>query len=177
MPFFSTLPKLNEPARRAILSSISAASRFNSARSANCTSSSLKSSSNSINATNSSSFPRKAANSPEKLPRIWFNAIRCAAADVEAMRSATASACDRSILPLRKARCENSPGVASAHPCSNNNFNTCCWMNREPWQEISHRIFAGIGSAGRGRPSPPPRRAPRRRVAPAYRTAPCRPVA
>ena len=39
-----------------------------------------------------------------KPPRIWLSAMRCEAEVVEAIRSATASACERSILPLRKAR-------------------------------------------------------------------------
>ena len=34
----------------------------------------------------------------------------------EAIKSATASACDKSIFPFRKARCVNSPGVASRAP-------------------------------------------------------------
>ena len=45
-------------------------------------------------------------------------AARAAASVPASIRSATASACAMSILPLRKARSLNSPGRAARHPSS-----------------------------------------------------------
>ena len=106
-------------------------------RSANSTSSSLKSSSSSTSEIVFSSSSRRCANSVDMPPRIWFSATRCDAAPVEAIRSATASACDKSILPFRKARCVNSPGAAKRAPLAMSFCRICCWMNVEPWQPNS----------------------------------------
>ena len=51
-----------------------------------------------------SSLSRRTASSRLNPPRIWFMAMRWVAAEVDAMRSATASAWLRSILPFKKAR-------------------------------------------------------------------------
>ena len=51
-----------------------------------------------------------------------------AAAESEAMRSATASACVRSIFPLRNARLVNSPGSAGRQPPSMRHSTMCFCM-------------------------------------------------
>ena len=53
-------------------------------------------------------------------------AARWETAEEEAIKSATASAWDKSIFPFKKARCVNSPGVANRAPVSTNNFNNRC---------------------------------------------------
>ena len=125
-PFFMTFPTLNELARRAMTSSISSASRRRAERSANSTSSSLKSSSSSIIEVKFSSFSRRVVNSLLKPPRIWLKARRWVAAEEEAIRSATASAWLKSILPLRNARWVYSPGCAMRHPFLISSCITCC---------------------------------------------------
>ena len=52
----------------------------------------------------------------ENAPSIDCSAARAPACERDAIRSATASACARSSLPLRKARSVNSPGRASRAP-------------------------------------------------------------
>ena len=106
-------------------------------RSANSTSSSLKSSSSSISDTKSSSCVRRSASWLENAPRIWLMAMRCAARDEAAMTSAIASACDRSMRWLAKARWVNSPAEAAWHPHSMSRFTICCCIHTEPWHEIS----------------------------------------
>ena len=64
-------------------------------------------------------------NSLLKDPRIWFMAMRLVAAEVDAMRSATASAWLRSILPFKKARWVYSPGPAARHPWRIRSCITC----------------------------------------------------
>ena len=64
-------------------------------------------------------------------------AMLCDALLVEAMRSATASACERSSLPLRKARWVYSPGRAARAPFWMRRLSTLLSMYREPWHEIS----------------------------------------
>ena len=128
IPFLMALPTLNESANLCISCSMFVASCFRLVRSANSTSSSLKSSSNSINEVKSSSWLRSLVNSLLKPPRIWFIASLCMPADVDAIRSATASAWLRSIFPFRKARCVYSPGRAERHPFSISNWRICCWM-------------------------------------------------
>ena len=118
IPFFMAFPLLNESARRLMTCSIWSANATSWVRSANSTSSSLKSNSSSINETNFNNRARKSANSRLNPPRIWFIATRCDAAEVEAIRSATASAWERSRRPLAKARRVNSPGAAPRHPLS-----------------------------------------------------------
>ena len=56
------------------------------------------------------------SSSREKPPRICDMAMRWVASLLEAMRSATASAWERSIFPARKALLVNSPGVAMRAP-------------------------------------------------------------
>ena len=115
-PFLITFPKEKDLHKRVSNSSIFPAIRLNSERSANSTSSSEKSSSNSSKEVICNNSARNFINSAEKPPFICFRAIRCDAAEEEAIKSATASACDKSIFPFRKARCVNSPGVASRAP-------------------------------------------------------------
>ena len=124
-PFLITLPTLNEYTRRAITFSMLSASCNNAERSANSTSSSLKSNSNSIIEVKLSSFSRRSVSSLLNPPRIWLMARRWVAADVEAIKSATASAWLRSILPFKKALCVNSPGCARRQPFLISNCNTC----------------------------------------------------
>ena len=128
IPFLSTLPKEKESHKREIKVSIPTAMERSSERSANSTSSSEKSSSNSSNEVTRKSSIRNFINSSEKPPRIWFSAILWAADEDEAIRSATASACDRSILPFKNARCVNSPGVAKRAPEVISNCNRRCWI-------------------------------------------------
>ena len=137
-PFLMAFPTLNESARRAMTCSISLAISESSVRSANSNSSwSLKSSSSSIREVRCNSLSFKIDNSLLKPPRIWFIAIRCVADEEEAIRSATASAWLKSILPLRNARWVYSPGRAERHPHSISLRITCWRMYEEPWQEIS----------------------------------------
>ena len=82
-------------------------------------------------------------------PPIWLAAWRAWVSVCASIRSRTASACVRSSLPERNARCVNSPGSASRAPSCE-----CA-----PQQQIEHhrravrgnldQIFAGIG-VGRG---------------------------
>ena len=124
-PFLIALPTLNEWTSREITCSISSANFRNAERSANSTSSSLKSSSSSIMDVKFSNLLRKSVSSLLKPPRIWLIAKRWVAADEEAIRSATASAWLKSIFPLRKARCVYSPGWAIRQPFLINNCITC----------------------------------------------------
>ena len=126
-PFFTALPTLNEPARPDITLSTSLHSCRSSARSAKVTSSSLKSSSSSRSDVSLSNLLRNAPNSLLKPPLSWFIASLCDACEVDAMRSATASARLRSILPLRNARMVNSPGAAWRAPSSSRLINIC-WV-------------------------------------------------
>ena len=137
MPFFIAFPRLKVFASLSIwlMMVVIRVRRFE--RSANSTSSSLKSSSSSIRLVKVSSCSRRCSISFEKPPRIWFIASRWLALLVDEMRSATASACDRSNLPLRKARWVNSPGWASVAPALSVASTTRCWMYTEPWHEIS----------------------------------------
>ena len=116
MPFLTALPVAKESTRRVISFSTSVAMSMSFWRSANSTSSSLKSSSSSSREVSSSNCVRSSARRLLKPPRIWFIATRCMAVFCDAIRSATASAWLRSILPLRKARWVNSPGLASVQP-------------------------------------------------------------
>ena len=118
-PFLMALPVLNESASLLMRCSIRAASDCSSERSANSSSSwSLKSSSSSMSEVRWSSWLRRFASSRLNPPRIWFMARRWVASEVEAIRSATASAWLRSILPFRKARWVYSPGPAARQPWS-----------------------------------------------------------
>ena len=114
------------------------ATSSNSERSANSNSSwSEKSNSSSKREVRCSSLSRNSCRRDVIPPRIWFMAMRCCEALDDAIRSATASACVRSILPLRKARCVNSPGCARRHPFSINSERIVSRIYLEPWQDIS----------------------------------------
>lgn len=128
IPFLMALPTLNESARCFMCCLIWVANCFRLARLANSTSSSLKSSSSSIRVVKWRSCERRLLSLLLKLPFIWFSASLCMPAEVEAIRSATASAWLRSILPLRKARWVNSPGVARRAPWFMRSWSICCWM-------------------------------------------------
>ena len=120
-PFLITLPARYELASFPMTPSISSASANSSLLSANSKSSwSEKSSSSSISEAKCNSRSRNAVNSLLNPPRIWLMATWCAARDVEAITSATASAWLRSIFPFRKARSVNSPGRAMRQPASTN---------------------------------------------------------
>jgi hypothetical protein len=72
-----------------------------------------------------------------KPPRSCCMATSWAAAFCVAIRSATASAWERSILPFRKARRVNSPGWAMRAPLLISRRIISACMNGEPWQLIS----------------------------------------
>ena len=124
-PFLMAFPTLNEWTSREITCSISSASFRNAERSANSTSSSLKSSSSSIMEVKFSNLLRRSVNSLLKPPRIWLMAKRWVAAEEDAIKSATASAWLKSIFPLRNARWVYSPGWAIRQPFLINNCITC----------------------------------------------------
>ena len=128
-PFFNTFPVAKESARRCVTLSICAAMASSAERSANSKSSwSEKSNSSSSNEVRCTNCSRNTPSCLLKSPRIWLIATWWLAAVVEAMTSATASACDKSILPLRKARCVNSPGAAASQPAARSNCTTRCRM-------------------------------------------------
>ena len=107
-------------------------------RSANSSSSwSAKSSSSSSSEVNVSSCSRSSAILPDTPPRNWLRATSFSAAEEAAIRSATASACARSIRPLRNARLVNSPLSAIRAPASMSRRTSSCWTKRLPWQLIS----------------------------------------
>ena len=135
VPFLMALPKLNERTKAVIFASICSAKAISSLRSANSNSSwSLKSSSSSMSEVMWRSWSRNWANSRLNPPLIWLSANRCCPAEVAAIKSATASAWLKSILPFIKALLVNSPGSASWHPASIKACSSCCWMKSEPWQ-------------------------------------------
>ena len=72
------------------------------------------------------SFSRRSFNSEEKLPRNCRKATKCACRDCEAIRSAMASACDKSSFPFKKARLVNSPGSAKRQPAAQSACKICC---------------------------------------------------
>ncbi len=117
-PCFRALP--SEKLRHRVSSSapISSMTPRSCVRSANSTSSSEKSSSSSSSEARCSRRSRNACRSSENPPRIWAVARAWDARDDEAIRSATASACARSILPARNARAVNSPGSAVRAPAA-----------------------------------------------------------
>ncbi|MNE37670.1 hypothetical protein D3C80_1315330 [compost metagenome] len=116
IPFLMALPKSNDLINLRRTLCMLLISAFNCGRLANSTSSSEKSSSNSINAAKSINCWRKALSSLEKPPLSWRKAILWEASVLLAIKSATASACERSNCPLRKARKVNSPGLAVLAP-------------------------------------------------------------
>ena len=119
IPCLMALPVLKDATNWVMVVLISCASWLSWLRSANSNSSwSAKSSSSSISDVMVSKRSRRFANSLEIPPRSWVSAKSFSALVCAAMRSATASASVRSILPLRKARWVNSPALASWQPAS-----------------------------------------------------------
>ena len=133
-PLLIALPTLNDPARASHFAAAPSSSPRSLSLSANSTSSSLKSSSNSTSAESSTSCSRTFPNSAEYPPFSWFIAILCCASVCEAITSATASACARSIFPDRNALRENSPASASLHPALQSASRMCWTMYAEAWQ-------------------------------------------
>ena len=70
-------------------------------------------------------------------PSSWHTAFFAASAVSASMRSATDSAWIRSMRPLRKARCVNSPPLAWRHPAANSAARPAFSTTGEPWQCIS----------------------------------------
>ena len=102
IPVLRACPTLNECASFTTLLSISSASVINSVLSANSNSSwSEKSSSNSNNEFILSSCWRNTESSDEKCPLSCDKANLYEALLVDAIRSATASVCDKSIFPFK----------------------------------------------------------------------------
>ena len=129
IPFRIALPVRNEAISEASFLSISAAKSFSSVRSANSNSSwSAKSSSNSISDVKCSNRSRSIDSSVDTDPRNWLIARSFSALLCDAIKSATASACARSILPFIKARRVNSPGSAALHPASISHRTSSCWI-------------------------------------------------
>ena len=136
-PFLRILPSWKELLNVSILCWISSSMALRRLRSANSTSSSLKSNSNSRRDTSSSNWARNRANSSEYPPRICREANMREALLSEAIISATASACDRSIFPAIYALSVNSPPWAIRAPFWINSRKISCWMYVEPWQVTS----------------------------------------
>ena len=90
----------------------------------NPSSSSGKSSMASISIRNSIRLAFNSLTYRENSPVNERNAERAAASDVASMRSATLSACAKSILSFKKARWVNSPGLAIRAPSRKQRFNT-----------------------------------------------------
>ena len=80
---------------------------------------------------------RRRCTSPENAPASERLALRAAASVLASIRSATASACARSILSFRKARSVNSPGRASRSPrlspASRQRARSSCSTTGPPW--------------------------------------------
>ncbi len=126
IPCFNTFPIANE-LTKADISVFNVVSKvLNCALSANSTSSSLKSNSNSIREAKFTNCFRNSLILEEKPPRICSNAKEWDDLECDAIKSATASACDKSNLAFRKARIVNSPGLAILAPLSINNSSIFC---------------------------------------------------
>ena len=136
-PFLITLPSLNDSANGCSNSCIRSINAISCSRLANSTSSSLKSSSSSISEAKFKSCVRRSFIWLLKPPRICCKASCCDADEEEAIKSATASACERSIRPCIKARRVNSPGLAERAPFCINSRIICSATKGEPWQDIS----------------------------------------
>ena len=138
IPFLMAFPARKDLTNRSKCWESCTLSADNSERSANSNSSwSAKSSSNSTRLVKCSSCSLSASNSVVIPPLRWLSAKSFSAFVSDAIKSATASACVRSIFPLRKARCVNSPAFAKRHPSSVSQRSNSCWMKRLPWQAIS----------------------------------------
>ena len=101
IPRLMAFPRRKLSVRSTIFSVSSSRSSRSCVRSAKVTSSSLKSSSSSMRLVRYTSCSRSCANSALYPPLNCARAMRCCASDSEAIRSATASARLRSILPCR----------------------------------------------------------------------------
>ena len=121
-PFFITLPTANESISRFKTTFIFSSKELNFSLSANSTSSSPKSNSSSMREAKLISSSRNTFNSLENPPRIWCIATLCADSFSDEIRSATASACDKSIFPFEKARRVNSPAFAILAPAPINSW-------------------------------------------------------
>ena len=116
MPFFSALPSRNDCASLSASSFTLIIIVFSFSLSANSTSSSPKSSSSYIREAKLSNSNLNLLISAEKPPLIWFKAILWEELVFDAIISATASAWERSILPLKNALRVNPPGLAEIAP-------------------------------------------------------------
>ncbi len=116
IPFFIAFPSSKDPAIELNVSRISFSRLFNRTLSANSTSSSLKSSSSSIKEIKFRSLSRNCRIWFENPPLICLSATFREASEVDDIKSATASACERSSFPFRKALMVNSPGFANLAP-------------------------------------------------------------
>ncbi len=115
-PFLITLPNSNDCIRWPITLVISCINCFNWSRLANSTSSSEKSSSSSTNEAKVTNCSRKVWSWLLNPPLNCCIATCCEAFELDAIKSATASACDRSSCPFRNALKVNSPGFAERAP-------------------------------------------------------------
>ena len=84
-------------------------------------------------------------------PPIWLAAWRACVSVCASIRSRTASACVRSSLPAKKARCVNSPGSASRAPKSQRPAQQKLQHHRRTVRRNLHQIFCGVG-IGPGKP-------------------------
>ena len=92
---------------------------------------------------------RRASTSRENAPASERPAERAAASVLASIRSATASACARSSLSLRKARCVNSPGSARRKPTARAGFEAARQQQLQHHRpavrlQLQH-VFAGVG--------------------------------
>ncbi|MNL43028.1 hypothetical protein D3C87_1655190 [compost metagenome] len=116
IPCLITLPSSKERISLFSTKVIFPISSCNWSRFANSTSSSAKSSSSSIIEAKWISCSLNTFSSVLKPPLSWFIATWCAAAESDVIRSATASACDKSSPPFKNALKVNSPGLAAEAP-------------------------------------------------------------
>ena len=100
-------------------------------------SSSGKSISYAISASSSRISPRKAARRSDRPRSSWRSARRRCAGEPASIRSAVASACSKSILPLSTARRVNSPGCAGRAPAATSAATAAAGTARPPCVEIS----------------------------------------
>ena len=104
---------------------------------ANSRSSSAKSSSSSTSAVTLIKSSRIFCTYSDNEPSSCFIEDACASFVFACIKSATASACDKSILPLRKARFVNSPGSARTVPFFTISPSTFWVTNTPPCDETS----------------------------------------
>ena len=100
-------------------------------------SSSVKSTAYSINANTFNKYSLNLLILWDKDPPLCINADFIASSVLAVIKSITASACDKSILPFKKALLVNSPGSASLAPALIVASNTLLVEVTPPWQLIS----------------------------------------